>query len=173
MTDNRKPPLPLEEIEATLAKATPGDWWICVDDSGDRPMEVPSIQAPRELDCAVIHWDGFWQEYWQSARGHKEMLANAALIVLLRNHAPALLSELRTLRSRLQVAEEAFKRVDGEAPTGEPPPEPTVSFRYSRPDDEQAEEAIEQAFQEGCARGRWEAAANARSALSAIKGEGG
>jgi len=59
---------------------TPGPWTVMIDDTGDRPIAVPSIQAAPEYDCAIVHWDGFWQEYWQSARGTKEMMANAHLI---------------------------------------------------------------------------------------------
>lgn len=61
---------------------TPGPWRVVPYDAGDRSYwaGVPSIQAPEECDCAIVHWDGFKQEYWASARGDKEMLANAHLI---------------------------------------------------------------------------------------------
>jgi hypothetical protein len=100
-----------EAMRAILAKATPGEWWVCEDDSGDRPVTVPSIQAPTDLDCAVVHWDGFWQTHWQSARGLKEMGANAAAIVALRNAATAMLDEIDALRAENARLREALVKL--------------------------------------------------------------
>jgi hypothetical protein len=76
-----------------MAGHTPGPWSVVIDDSGDRPVSVPSIQAAEEYDCAIVHWDGFWQEHWQSARGNREMRANARLIAA----APDLLEALQAI----------------------------------------------------------------------------
>lgn len=72
---------------------TPGPWRVVVDDTGKRPLTVPSIQASEELDCAIVHWDGFWQPYWQSARGEKEWNANARLMAA----APELFAALERM----------------------------------------------------------------------------
>ena len=77
-------------IAELSAKATPGEWTVCVYDCGDTPHydhngPCPSIQSESE-DCAVVHWDGFKQEYWSSANGNqKQIEANAAFIVALVN----------------------------------------------------------------------------------------
>jgi hypothetical protein len=89
----------IAKLRGLLAKATPGPWRVIVDDSGDRPLCVPSIQASEELDCAIVHWDGFWQKYWQSARGESEWNANADLIVAAINALPHLLDHLEALTS--------------------------------------------------------------------------
>lgn len=79
-------------------KFTPGPWSVFVDDSGDRPVAVPSVQAPDDQDCAVVHWDGFWQQYWQSANGDmRQMHANAHLIAA----APDLYEALEALERRV------------------------------------------------------------------------
>ena len=60
-------------------KHTPGPWRVIVDDCGPLAGR-PSVVASEELDCGIVHWDGFVQEYWRSARGDKEIEANARLI---------------------------------------------------------------------------------------------
>jgi len=59
---------------------TPGPWRIVIDDDGNPLSGRPCISAPDELDCSIVHWDGFVQQYWRSARGDKEVHANARLI---------------------------------------------------------------------------------------------
>ena len=74
-------------------KPTPGPWRIVIDDDGNPLSGRPMIAAAPELDCAIVHWDGFEQEFWESARGKKEMHANARLIAA----APDLLEALEEL----------------------------------------------------------------------------
>jgi hypothetical protein len=62
------------------AKHTPGPWHVCIDDDGNPLSGRPGVFSSEELDCGIVHWDGFKQTYWQSARGEKEMHANARLI---------------------------------------------------------------------------------------------
>ena len=64
----------------TQDKHTPGPWRVIIDDDGNPLSGRPSVAASDELDCAIVHWDGFIQEYWRSARGDKEIHANARLI---------------------------------------------------------------------------------------------
>lgn len=59
---------------------TPGPWKVIIDDDGNPLSGRPSVVASDELDCAIVHWDGFVQEFWRSARGDKEIHANAKLI---------------------------------------------------------------------------------------------
>jgi len=76
------------KLAETLGAATPGPWWVCEYDAGDNAHydhngPCPSIQAPDSEDCAIVHWDGFKQEYWSSANGNqRQITANAALISL-------------------------------------------------------------------------------------------
>lgn len=86
---------------------TPGPWRIVIDDDGNPLSGRPSVQASADLDCAVVHWDGFVQEYWRSARGDREIHAAA----------PDLLAEtlrLRdqnlTLRARLKAVIDIAER---------------------------------------------------------------
>lgn len=78
---------------------TKGPWSVCFYDCGDAPYldhngPCPSIQAPEDQDCAIVHWDGFKQEYWSSANGNqKQIEANARLIAA----APELAEVLETL----------------------------------------------------------------------------
>ena len=74
----------IEQLEAMLANTTPGPWRVVEYDSGDKDHwdNCPSIQAAPEYDCAIVHWDGFKQKYWMSARGQSEINGNAALIAL-------------------------------------------------------------------------------------------
>lgn len=91
----------LDQLEALLAKATPGEWRVIEYDCGDTPHydhngPCPSIQADDQQDCAIVHWDGFKQSYWSSANGNQRQIeANAALIVALRNAAPDLIAKAR------------------------------------------------------------------------------
>lgn len=72
------------------AKHTPGPWRIIIDDDGNPLSGRPMVATAPELDCAIVHWDGFKQTFWESARGEKEMHANARLIAA----APYLLEAL-------------------------------------------------------------------------------
>lgn len=59
---------------------TPGPWRVIIDDDGNPLSGRPGVFASDELDCGIVHWDGFVQPYWRSARGDKEIHANARLI---------------------------------------------------------------------------------------------
>jgi hypothetical protein len=59
---------------------TPGPWRVVIDDDGNPLSGRPSVVASDEFDCGIVHWDGFVQTYWRSARGDKEIHANAHLI---------------------------------------------------------------------------------------------
>ncbi len=72
-------------------KHTPGPWRVIIDDDGNPLSGRPSVVAADEYDCAIVHWDGFVQTYWQSARGEKEIHANAKLIAA----APELLEVVK------------------------------------------------------------------------------
>lgn len=95
----------LEKLRADLAASTPGPWWVCEYDAGDTDHydhggPCPSIQAPDDQDCAIVHWDGFKQKYWSSANGNqKQITANAALIAA----APELAAEVLRLTDELNA----------------------------------------------------------------------
>lgn len=82
--------------ETPAAKHTPGPWRVVWYDCGDKPHydhngPCPLIDAPEDQDCAIVHWDGFKQQYWSSANGNqKQIEANAALIAA----APCMLAAL-------------------------------------------------------------------------------
>lgn len=82
------------------AKHTPGPWHIVIDDDGNPLSGRPMVAAAPELDCAIVHWDGFIQKYWRSARGDKEIHANARLIAA----APDLLEALELADAALSGA---------------------------------------------------------------------
>jgi hypothetical protein len=70
----------LAELERLARAATPGPWRVIIDDDGNPLSGRPSVQASKELDCGIVHFDGFIQKYWRSARGDKEIHANARFI---------------------------------------------------------------------------------------------
>jgi hypothetical protein len=78
----------LKELMLLSASATPGDWRMIYYDCGDTPHydhngPCPGIFSDTE-DAAIIHWDGFKQEYWSAANGNqKQIEANAKLIALM------------------------------------------------------------------------------------------
>lgn len=78
---------------------TPGPWRVVIDDDGNPLSGRPSVVAADEYDCAIVHWDGFAQTYWRSARGDKEIHANARLIAA----APDLLDALRKLTQQCRA----------------------------------------------------------------------
>lgn len=116
-------PLPetIAELRELLANATPGPWRIVIDDDGNPLSGRPSIEAHPDLDCGIVHWDGFVQTYWRSARGDREIQANAGLIVGAINALPDLLTaaargveseaEIARLRAVIE-AKEAYGSVD-------------------------------------------------------------
>lgn len=83
-------PVDPENVARMLDGVTPGPWSVCIDDDGNPLSGRPSVQAPDHCDCAIVHWDGFVQKYWRSARGDKEIHANARFIAYAREALPAL-----------------------------------------------------------------------------------
>lgn len=81
---------PAKRSNKARTKWTPGPWRVVIDDDGNPLSGRPSVMASEELDCAIVHWDGFVQDYFRSARGDKEIHANARLIAA----APALYEAL-------------------------------------------------------------------------------
>ena len=79
-----------QTLDKLSAAATQGEWSVFEYDAGSHIYDAggfptPSIQC-EEADCAIVHWDGFKQEYWVSANGNaKQIEANAAFIVALVN----------------------------------------------------------------------------------------
>lgn len=80
----------IEELKQALEAATPGPWYVGIDDDGNPLSGRPGVSAAEKYDCDIVHWDGFVQEYWRSARGDREIHANAHLIA----NAPIWLAEL-------------------------------------------------------------------------------
>lgn len=66
----------------TAVGFTPGPWRVIPYDAGDVDYlsGVPAVVAAEGYDCAIVHWHGFKHQFWQSARGDREMHANARLI---------------------------------------------------------------------------------------------
>ena len=79
-----------QTLEQLSAAATGGEWTVFEYDAGSYIYDAggfptPSIQC-EEADCAIVHWDGFKQQYWVSANGNaKQISANAEFIVTLVN----------------------------------------------------------------------------------------
>ena len=109
----------IEELKALAEKATPGPWRVIDYDCGDCDYydhngPCPSIQASDEQDCAIVHWDGFKQQYWSAANGNQQQIeANAALIVALVNNLPAILSALSAVPVAKEALGEAIDVFDG------------------------------------------------------------
>jgi hypothetical protein len=96
-------------------KHTPEPWEVVIDDDGNPLSGRPSIFAAPELDCGIVHWDGFVQPYWRSARGDNEIHANAARIVACVNALegianpaaiPMLVAEMKLIERRLRPHDE-------------------------------------------------------------------
>lgn len=104
-----------KKLEWLLAAATPGPWSVCEYDAGDKPYldyngPCPSIQAPDEYDCAIVHWSGFKQKYWSAANGNQQQItANAAMIAL----APDLAADVLRLTARIAQLEAVVAAGDG------------------------------------------------------------
>jgi len=94
-----------ERIEAArkLEGYTPGPWRVGIDDDGNPLSGRPGVFSSDELDCGIVHWDGFVQEYWRSARGDKEIHANARIIAAAPDTL-ALALDLAAERERLREA---------------------------------------------------------------------
>ena len=90
----------IKERKMKDEKHTPGPWRVVIDDDGNPLSGRPSVCASDELDCMIVHWDGFAQQYWRSARGDKEIHANARLIAA----APDLLDALEGLLAAVMSA---------------------------------------------------------------------
>lgn len=86
---------------------TPGPWRVVIDDDGNPLSGRPSVMASNELDCGIVHWDGFIQTYWRSARGDREIHANAQLIAA----APEMYEALKKAEQLYQVG--LIKAPDG------------------------------------------------------------
>lgn len=80
-------------------KHTPGPWRVAIDDDGNPLSGRPSVLASEEIDCGIVHWDGFVQTYWRSARGDTEIHANAKLIAA----SPTMLDTLCGVREALEA----------------------------------------------------------------------
>jgi hypothetical protein len=65
----------------------------------------------------------------------------------------------------------ALEAIDAEAPDKEPRAGPTVGFQPSSdPEQDDGNDTVEEAFREGVARGLWEAAQIARTAIALVQG---
>lgn len=91
---------------------TPGPWEVIIDDDGNPLSGRPSVSASDELDCGIVHWDGFVQEYWRSARGDKEIHANARLIAA----APEMHADNARLRAENERLREALAQYQEKEP---------------------------------------------------------
>ena len=95
-----------QDLLARLTGFTPGPWESIIDDCGQLAGR-PGVSASADLDCSIVHWDGFVQHYWRSARGDKEIHANAALIAAapdLHRIATEQAVEIERLREALEDA---------------------------------------------------------------------
>ena len=74
-----------------MNKHTKGPWHVVLDDTGGPFTGWPSVEAPEDVDTAIVHRAGFNQEHWGDL-SQRECVANARLIA----EAPNLLAALRT-----------------------------------------------------------------------------
>jgi hypothetical protein len=99
----------LAAIMEAAKGATPGPWNVSIDDDGNPLSGRPSVEASAELDCSIVHWDGFVQTHWRSARGDKEIHANARLIAAANPAALASVAAyVAELEARAERAEAAL-----------------------------------------------------------------
>jgi len=94
MTEPDPTPEALDEIRRALEKATPGPW-ILFHGAG----KTIAVRCAEHVD--VVGWPGFDDAH----RAEAVHAANAALIVLLRNNAEALLAAIETARREREEAE--------------------------------------------------------------------
>lgn len=85
------------------SKHTPGPWKVLIDDCGPLPGRPGIFPVNEDLDCCIVDWDGFFRQYWSSARSHKEMHANARLIA----KAPEMFKVCQTLVNIPHIEEAA------------------------------------------------------------------
>lgn len=98
------------ELKAMALAATPGPWRVLIDDDGNPLSGRPCVDATPELDCGIVHFDGFVQKYWRSARGDREIHANAAFIAAANPQAVlSLIETLEALIAERDVLREALK----------------------------------------------------------------
>jgi len=90
-----------------MSKHTPGPWRVILDDTGGPFSGRPSVVSSDEIDCGIVHGDGFTQTHWRSARGDREIHANARLIAA----APAMADALLELDAM-------FRRISPDDPDG-------------------------------------------------------
>jgi hypothetical protein len=126
MSTTIKPDITPENVAQMLEGVTDGPWWVCIDDDGNPLSGRPSVQAPKHCDCAIIHWDGFVQEYWRSARGDKEIQANARFIAYAREAVPALAARVveldgdnKELWAKLEAADALWEEAEARAKAAE------------------------------------------------------
>lgn len=101
-----------------MSKHTPGPWRVIIDDTGGPFSGWPSVEAPDEIDAAVVLRAGFAQEFNQPF-SQREALANAHLIAA----APDLLKALKGMvdyvkngnryREHIDAAFEAILKSEG------------------------------------------------------------
>jgi len=98
----------IDAIKADREAGAPGPWGVVYYDAGDCAYydhngPCPSVQAPD--DCAIVHWDGFKQEYWSSANGNQRQIeANARRI----SRVPELEDAVIALTARVERLEDAL-----------------------------------------------------------------
>jgi hypothetical protein len=111
----------IEELRTLAEKATPGPWAYRPDEYDDwglvksPPREVGNYDPPFIIRGAIGQFrdpDVHDEETLNAHRraGTDPWEANAALIVWLRNHVPAILTAL-TAASKLEVAKEALEMI--------------------------------------------------------------
>lgn len=52
-----------------LQAHTPGPWRYIIEDCGYLAGR-PGVFSD-DHDCGIVHWDGFWQQYWHSGREYE------------------------------------------------------------------------------------------------------
>jgi hypothetical protein len=101
-----------KDLLARLVGFTPGPWESIIDDCGQLAGR-PGVSASADLDCSIVHWDGFVQHYWRSARGDKEVHANVALIAAapdLHRICTEQQAEIERLRAALRLEVKRSRR---------------------------------------------------------------
>lgn len=117
-----------DELKKLAEAATPGPWHVVYYDAGDKPHRdhngpCPGIFASEELDCAIIHWEGFKQEYWSSANGSQKQIQTNAELIAAAN--PAAILKLLAINAELvealkEISADYADRFDLESPSTNP-----------------------------------------------------